>query len=132
MLYPMFMLVILSNVVMLITVRTRFASVRSRAVPAGYYSLMSGHEVPEFVAKTTRHFNNLFEVPVLFYAGCLAYMALDLSDPFPVACAWAFVAMRVIHSFIHLGYNNVLHRLLAFGAANLCALSMWISIVIAA
>lgn len=129
MLYPMFMLVILTYVVLLLTARTRIGSVRDGSVPIDYYALMSGHEVPDFVAKTTRHFNNLFEVPVLFYAGAITYLALDLSTSIPVTLAWCFVGARFVHTMIHLGYNNVLHRLIVFGIGNVFVLAMWISIV---
>jgi hypothetical protein len=50
---------------------------------------------------------------------------------FPIVCAWAFVVTRIVHTCIHLSYNNVLHRLLVFGFRNLCVLAMWISIVAA-
>jgi hypothetical protein len=42
-----------------------------------------------------------------------------------VAAAWGFVALRVVHSLIHVTYNRVLHRFVAWvlGAAWLFA--MW-------
>jgi len=132
MLYAMFMLVILTTVIMVLTTRTRIGSVRRGEVPQSYYSLMDGHEIPDFVAKTTRNFNNLFEVPTLFYAGGAAYLALDQTGQLPVICAWVFVAARVIHSIIHLSYNNVPHRLVIFVIGNLSVLLMWLGIVNAA
>lgn len=84
------------------------------------------------VAKTSRQLSNLFEMPVLFYVGGLLTIALDMTGTFPIVCAWAFVVTRIVHTCIHLGYNNVLHRLLVFGFGNLCVLAMWISIVSAA
>jgi len=132
MLNAMFMLVLLTNVIMVIVARTRLKSVRNGIVPLSYYSLMQGQEVPEFVAKTTRHISNLFEVPTLFYAGGAVYLALGLTTPLPVTCAWMFVAVRLLHTFIHLGYNNVMHRLVVFGIGNVVVLVMWIAIVSAA
>ncbi len=129
MLYPMFMMVMLTFLIMLVTVRVRTGSVRRGEVPISYYALMEGDAVPEIVTKTTRQFNNLFQVPVLFYVGGVLYIAMEQSGQFAVNCAWAFVAARIVHSIIHLGYNNVLHRLLAFGFANLCVLAMWVAIV---
>lgn len=129
MLTPMFMLVILTTVIMVLTARVRIASVRKGTVSASYYSLMQGEEVPEFVTKTTRNLNNLFEVPTLFYAGGAVYLALDLTTALPVTCAWAFVTARVIHSIIHLSYNNVIHRLIMFGIGNLAVLLMWLAIM---
>ena len=71
------MLVILTTVIMVLTARVRIGSVKSGEVPQNYYSLMQGHDIPDFVAKTTRNFNNLFEVPTLFYAGGAVYLVLD-------------------------------------------------------
>jgi hypothetical protein len=39
------------------------------------------------------------------------------------------VTARLIHTGIHLSYNNVMHRLIVFGLGNLSVLGMWISIV---
>jgi len=90
---------------------------------------MGGSEVPDIVTKTTRQLSNLFEVPVLFYVAGVLYLSLDISSTLPVTFAWIFVAARVMHSLIHLSYNNVLHRVVAFGIGNLAVLAMWISIV---
>lgn len=40
--------------------------------------------------------------------------------------AWAYVALRVIHTLIHLTYNNVLHRLTAFAASNGVLGTLWV------
>ena len=132
MLYAMFALVILTMVIMVLTARVRIESVQSGTVPQSYYSLMEGHDIPDFVAKTTRNFNNLFEVPTLFYAGGAVYLALDQAGQLPIISAWIFVAARVMHSIIHLSYNNVLHRLVIFAIGNLSVLVMWLGIVNAA
>ena len=132
MLYAMFVLVILTMVIMVLTARVRIESVQSGTVPQSYYSLMEGHDIPDFVAKTTRNFNNLFEVPTLFYAGGAVYLALDQAGQLPIISACIFVAARVMHSIIHLSYNNVLHRLVIFAIGNLSVLVMWLGIVNAA
>lgn len=126
------MLVILTTVIMVLTARVRVGSVKSGEVAQSYYSLMNGHDIPDFVAKTTRNFNNLFEVPTLFYAGGAVYLALDQTGQLPVISAWVFVAARVLHSIIHLSYNNVMHRLIIFSIGNLSVLLMWLGIVNAA
>ena len=87
MLHAMFKLVILTTVIMVLTTRTRIESVKSGVVPQNYYSLMQGHDIPDFIAKTTRNFNNLFEVSTLFYAGFAVYLALDQIGQIPVISA---------------------------------------------
>lgn len=43
-----------------------------------------------------------------------------------VAMAWIYVAMRVLHSLIHVTYNKILHRFSIFALSNLLLLAMWI------
>ena len=118
MFYPMFAMVLLTAGVAIIAVRVRFKSVSSGQVPGKYYRLMQGAEVPEIVAKTGRNFNNLLEVPLLFYVACTLYIALDISSAFGLIIASLFVLFRIVHSAIHIAYNHVLHRLAAFTAAS--------------
>lgn len=132
MLEPMFALVMLTFLIMVVTFRSRMSAVRAGKLPINYFALMQGQDLPDRVAKSTRNFNNLFEVPVLFYVGALAYLVMDLEASTPILCAWLFVAARVLHSIIHITYNNVLHRLIIFGLGNLCVLVMWITLMQAA
>ena len=47
MFYPMFLMVLLTSAVGLITMKNRIASVKSGAVSPKYFKLMNGQEVPE-------------------------------------------------------------------------------------
>ena len=129
MISPMFFMVMVTFVILLFTLRIRLASVRRGEVSLSFYSMFQGEEIPDLVIKTSRNVANLFEVPVLFYAAGVLYVALEMSDPLPVTLAWLFVIARMIHTGIHLSYNNVMHRLIVFGLGNLSVLGMWISIV---
>ena len=44
--------------------------------------------------------------------------------------AWAYVAARVLHTWIHLGRNRVRHRLRAYFASWLVLAALWIQIVV--
>ena len=129
MLYPMFFMVMLTFVILLFTLRIRLASVRRGEVSLSYKTVFTDVLDQILVIKTSRNVANLFEVPVLFYAAGVLYVALEMSDPLPVTLAWLFVIARMIHTGIHLSYNNVMHRLIVFGLGNLSVLGMWISIV---
>ena len=76
------------------------------------------------------NFRNLFEVPVLFYALCAALALTGGSTPAFVAGAWAYVALRALHSLIHVTYNRVVHRFLAYVASTLLLFGMWIGFVV--
>ncbi len=129
MLNPMFALVMLTFLVMVLTFRSRASAVRRGDVPLKHFALMQDGELPDFVVKTSRNFSNLFETPVLFYTAGVVYIALDLTATRPILCAWLYVAARCLHTLIHLTYNNVLHRLIVFGLANLALLVMWITLM---
>src|SRR5215831_1164572 len=74
-LYPMLALVLLTFGVGVRLFRARVRSVREGHMPATYFKVYQGAVEPDFTAKPSRHFTNLFEAPTLFYAGCLAAMA---------------------------------------------------------
>jgi hypothetical protein len=74
-------------------------------------------------AASADHFMNLFEMPVLFYTATVLLYATELTDQFYAITAWLYVACRCVHAYIHLTYNRVFHRFLAFTAS---ALVLWI------
>jgi hypothetical protein len=76
------------------------------------------------------NYKNLFEMPVLFYACCLALLALQAVTPLLLGLAWLYVALRCVHSFIHVGYNQVMHRFNVFALSALVLLVMWVLLVV--
>jgi hypothetical protein len=73
------------------------------------------------------NFRNLFEVPVLFYVLCIALVLDGGSTPGFVTAAWAYVALRSLHSLIHVTYNRVVHRFVVYVASTLLLFGMWIA-----
>lgn len=71
------------------------------------------------------NFRNLFEVPVLFFAALPALALLGAAGPAAVTLAWAFVALRALHSLIHLTYNRVVHRFVVYVLGTLSAFALW-------
>lgn len=126
----MSLMVLLTLIVGLIAVKNRFASVKKGSVKAKYYRLMEGQDVPEIITKTTRNFNNQFEVPVLFYVICTLYISLNIDSVVAIILAWVFVVLRYVHSYIHLTYNHILHRMTMFWLAFLCVIAMWVNLLI--
>ncbi|WP_049722830.1 MAPEG family protein [Gilvimarinus polysaccharolyticus] len=129
MIYAMFIVSILTILVGLIAVKARIYSVKNGHIPAGYFKLMQGQDVPEIVTKTTRCFNNLFEIPVLFYIVCTLYIALGIETYVAVVVAWIFAILRCTQAYIHITYNHVKHRMLAFGASVLCVFLLWVNLI---
>ncbi len=129
MIYPMFSMVLLTFIVGCITMKCRIASVKSGAVSPKYFKLMDGQEVPELITKTTRCFNNMFEVPLIFYVGCLLYVSLGVDSLIGLLFAWLFVLMRFVHASVYLTYNHLIHRMLAFWFAFLSAMGLWLNLL---
>jgi len=131
MLYPMFALVLVTYAVLLINFIWRVRAVRTRQVSIKYFRVFEGVDAPENIKAGTRHYANLFEFPVLFYVACLTAMLLQQQQSaILLIFAWAFVVFRVIHAVIHMSYNNVLHRMLAFWGGVLAVLGMWTVLVV--
>lgn len=68
---------------------------------------------------------NLFEMPVLFYLAIVVALILMIQDPVLVAFAWLYVALRAVHSLIHITYNEVLHRFWAYFASSAALFVIW-------
>src|SRR4051812_30931893 len=109
--YPMFAMVMITLGVGIITIKTRFSAARTGKVDPRYFKTFSFGEPTDAVLKTGRHFNNLFEVPTLFYAGCCAGMIVGVAGILPLALAWAFVFLRIAHAWIHMGRNKIIPRM---------------------
>lgn len=75
------------------------------------------------------NFRNLFEVPVLFYLLCVALALNGGSTPGFVTAAWVYVALRAVHSLIHVTYNRVVHRFLVYVTSTLLLFGMWAAFV---
>jgi hypothetical protein len=87
---------------------------------------MSGDTPPDYVQKLGRNYANLLEMPVLFYLLGALVVALGINHQMLTSGAWLYVALRFVHSGIHITYNNSIHRLIVFVLSVLCLLAMWI------
>ena len=87
MLHAIFMLVILTTAIMVLTARIGIGSVKSGIAPQNYCRLIKGLDIPIFFAKTIHNFNNLFEVPTLFYVGGAVYLGLGQTELIPLISA---------------------------------------------
>jgi len=91
---------------------------------------MAGQQVPDIITKTSRNFNNQFEVPLLFYVVATLYISLDVMSSLSIALAWVFVISRLAHSYIHITYNHTLHRMIAFFIGFLAVLALWVNLLV--
>jgi hypothetical protein len=76
-------------------------------------------------SRAADNFRNLFELPVLFYLALVVAALTAQVTPVVLALAWGFVALRVLHSWIHCTYNKVMHRFYAYLAGGMALWTLW-------
>jgi hypothetical protein len=106
-------------------IAARWNAVACRKVSLKHYRLYNQEGEPEEVAKLSQHIENLFEAPTLFYAAITALYVLRAVDSVSVGAAWMYVLLRIAHTLIHTGTNNVVHRLYAYAGSTVVLVSLW-------
>ncbi len=130
-LFPMFALVGLTFSVLLLIPFARFRAASAGKVNVGDFRLGESARVPPEVQLPNRNYMNLLELPVLFYVACLSMYVTNKVDAAAVTIAWLYMGLRAVHSLIHLSYNNVIHRLIAFATSNVVLSVLWIRFALA-
>jgi hypothetical protein len=107
----------------------RFAEMRAKRIAP--QALATARAAARELERTqaSDNFRNLFEVPVLFYLFCVVLVLDGGSSAGFVAAAWLYVGLRVIHSLIHVTYNRVAHRFLAYVASTVLLFGMWTALL---
>jgi len=126
--YPVIVLVLWTFVVLLLVPRARFKAARERRVRVADFALGESENVPPETRLPNRNYMNLLELPVLFYVACIVLFVTAKVDAWSLGLAWAFVALRIAHSTIHLTYNHVIHRMRVFALSVLVLLVLWVYI----
>ncbi|MDN3406297.1 MAPEG family protein [Pseudoalteromonas sp. APC 3218] len=121
----MFVQVTLSLVVMVIMGKRRFAAAKNKHIQLSDFAAMRLDNAGDHVRVADRNFSNQFEIPVLFYAGCLLALQLNMASVSIAVLACIFVATRIIHSLIHLGSNHLRARFRVFLLGCLSVFVMW-------
>ena len=78
----------------------------------------------------TRNVQTRFEAPPLFYIVLIATYVAGSVDTAVLIAAWAYVALRVVHSCIHMSYNVVMHRFLVYGCSMAVLTFLWIKLAL--
>ena len=125
---PMLGMMVLTLLVWLVMFIQRVGFARSNKLDIEQFKTPADVQalVPPDVSGASNNFRNLFELPVIFYAVCLYLIAAGQVDGFYTNCAWAFLALRCLHSLIHCSYNRVAHR---FGVYILSGIVLWVMVV---
>ena len=125
MLLPAFAMAALTALVWFRMYNTRIGEMKRERIHPQAVALSSQMAALVKDTRAADNFRNLFELPVLFY---LALVIATLTAQVTVATlglAWAFVALRYAHSYIHCTYNKVMHRFQVYLFGGLVLWALW-------
>jgi hypothetical protein len=129
MLFPMVALATLTFAVLLLIPVRRFRAGIAGQIQYDDFKYGESARVPLEVSIPNRNMMNLLELPLLFYVACLTYLVIGGVSEYALALAWLYVGLRVVHSAIHVTYNRVRHRLVAFAASNVVLVMFWTNLL---
>lgn len=122
---PALAMVALTFVVLIVMFRRRVAQMkRDRIRPQTVATSIDAATHFTDVAPAD-NFRNLFEMPVLFYLALVVAAQTGQTGALVLGLAWAYVAARVLHSWIHCTYNRVMHRFRAYVLSVVALLALW-------
>ena len=124
-LYPVFAMFALTAFAMFRLGIMRFMAIKRRDIDYRFFKLFRDYNEPEKLRIASRNLVNLFEVPMLFYVGVILILVTGQSSPLLLGLAWAFVAARYLHTFIHLTSNQLLLRFRVFIVSFALLVVMW-------
>ena len=107
----------------------RYAAVRRGEIDPRFFILYRGYEEPEKLAVYSRHVVNLYEAPLLFYVIVLIAFVTGQTEGWVLGLAWAYVALRYVHSYVHLTSNVVLTRFRIFAVSLLTLTVLWAAVL---
>ncbi len=125
-LYPMAAQVFLTFFVLILLAKRRFQAIGEGRSDLKYFKTFQGEGEPEEVRIVQRNLTNQFEMPVLFFVGCIAASIYGRVDDVLVYASWAYVGLRAAHMVVHVGSNPPRVRLVVWGLSNFVLLFMWI------
>lgn len=130
-LWPTFALVALIFIVWLTMVAQRLGHMRRTPPVSGdFASSETAGRYFQPVELASNNFSNLFEMPVLFLALVPLLLVFHHAGHVEVALAWVYVALRAIHSFIHIVPKQVTSRFIVYLLSCIVLSAMWIGFAI--
>jgi len=126
--YPLLGMVLLTFIVGIKMLLSRIKAVKEDGMNPAFFLLNRGAKQPEYLTKVSHHYENLFELPLLFYVSIILIYATNNVDYLYLILTVSFAVTRYIHAYIHITYNNLLHRRNAFFVGSIILFIIWLRI----
>jgi hypothetical protein len=123
-LFPLFVQVALTFVLLLATGNTRVGAVARKEVKVSDVAL-GQHNWPARIMQIGNSYNNQLQLPILFYVLVILAWITRKADLLFVVMSWIFVISRIVHAWIHTTTNDMRVRFYAFASGAFVLLIMW-------
>jgi hypothetical protein len=91
-----------------------------------YYAKYRSADAPEDrIERPARTFNNLMQVPTLFYVVCILMIVTKRADEAQIQLAWGYVALRAAHAAFYILVNAVPYRFAIWLASSVALCVIW-------
>ena len=114
----------------LLYLATRY--VQSRDVRLSQFRIYEG-EFPDRLRSARQQYQNMFEIPILFYLLCLLHIFFNNYTQIDILLAWGFVIFRVLHFFIRIQNQknvNIMPRTIVFVISLVFLTIAWIKFMV--
>jgi hypothetical protein len=130
-LWPTVALAALTYAVWFILLRKRFAHIAAnRPTTADFANAEAASRYFRPVERPAQNLANLFEMPVLYFALVPLLIVTGSASAIQVGLAWVFVALRLVHTVIHIGPNTIRTRARVYIASCAALFAMWLGFAI--
>jgi hypothetical protein len=125
MLTPVLALIVWTLIVWTWMYATRIPAMQRAGIEPQAGALAGSLDVlPASARQVADNYNHLLEQPTIFYALVFTVVLAGHTDALAVDLAWAYVALRVVHSLIQCTINRVTLRFLVFALSTLVLMAL--------
>ena len=97
----------------------------------GWTGAMLEGLIPREIQWKAHNYNHLHEAPTVFYAVALALAFIGQGNGLNATIAWAYVALRIVHSVFQSTVNKVMPRFMLFALSSLCLMALTLHLLMA-
>jgi hypothetical protein len=87
--------------------------------------------IPDRINWKSHNYAHLMEQPTLFYATVIVLGVMGQGGGLNLKLAWAYVALRIVHSIVQATWNRVAVRFVIFSASTVALLALAVHAAIA-
>ena len=126
---------IMALVIIFLTLRLMFLAgkfIYAKDISIDQFQLYDG-EFPDKLKSARYQFQNMFEIPLLFFPLCISHMILKNSTTLDHIFVWGFVIFRILHMFFRLQNQkglNIKPRTIFFLISLLLLGAGWIKLLL--